>query len=266
MRNLNENFKRFSEYKPSYRQLLKEESIEDLKNQLKQIKDEKSAFSKRRPKDISPLDWFETEEAEDILKREDEIESKIYNIKYSEELANAKEEVKKINKSEVRSKVFANGYDLSTEQMYPREIYPFLYQTFNYGDTWRFYYKLYFDLSEVVHTVFRGINSKEMDYVNETGYIKSNQSYNIGYEVDQGLTVYATNFRSALNYANDFAPKQFRPTEETPNYILMVEPKEENGFKFDPNDDYIKTPNAIPKSQIVGIFEVYPNNKINKIK
>lgn len=75
----------------------------------------------------------------------------------------------------------------------------------------------------------------------KTGYIKSNQSKNIGYEVEKGITCY-----------NDTFPGWYLPKEG--GYILKIKVKPENEFFYDSNDDYVKTKKAIPKDQIVKVY------------
>lgn len=92
-----------------------------------------------------------------------------------------------------------------------------------------------------VDYVYRAVSPEEMDYINKTGFIKSNQSKNIGYEVDRGITCYKDSF-----------PGAYLP--ETGGYILKIKVLPENEFFYDENDDYVKTEKAVPKSQIVQIY------------
>lgn len=92
-----------------------------------------------------------------------------------------------------------------------------------------------------VNYVYRAVSQEEMDFINKNGYIKSNQSKNIGYEVDKGLTCYKDSF-----------PGSYLPKEG--GYVLKVKVLPENEFFYDENDDYVKTEKAIPKNQIVEIF------------
>ena len=54
-----------------------------------------------------------------------------------------------------------------------------------------------FDASYIevdVDYVYRAVSPEELDYINRTGYIKSNQSMNMGYEVEQGFTCFEDDF------------------------------------------------------------------------
>ena len=98
-----------------------------------------------------------------------------------------------------------------------------------------------------VNYLYRAINQEEMDSIKNSGYIKSNQSKNIGYEIEQGLT----DFKDG--YPGFYLPRN------ADGYIIKIEVKPENGFFYD-SDEYAKTPNQIPASQIVEIN----GEKINK--
>ena len=50
-----------------------------------------------------------------------------------------------------------------------------------------------------VDYVYRAVSPEELDYINKTGYIKSNQSMNMGYEVEQGLTCFEDDFPRFLS-------------------------------------------------------------------
>ena len=89
--------------------------------------------------------------------------------------------------------------------------------------------------------VYRAVSQEEYDNIMKTGYIKSNQSKNIGYEVEKGITCY-----------NDTFPGWYLPKEG--GYILKIKVKPENEFFYDSNDDYVKTKKAIPKDQIVKVY------------
>ena len=91
-----------------------------------------------------------------------------------------------------------------------------------------------------VKYLYRAIDQAEMDSIKNNGYIKSNQSKNIGYEIEQGLT----DFKD--NYPGFYLPRN------ADGYIIKIEVKPENGFFYD-SDEYAKTPNEIPANQIVEI-------------
>ena len=91
-----------------------------------------------------------------------------------------------------------------------------------------------------VRYLYRAIDQAEMDSIKNNGYIKSNQSKNIGYEVEQGLT----DFKDG--YPGFYLPRN------ADGYIIKIEVKPENGFFYD-SDEYAKTPNEIPANQIVEI-------------
>ena len=95
--------------------------------------------------------------------------------------------------------------------------------------------------------LYRAINQAEMDSIKNSGYIKSNQSKNIGYEIEQGLT----DFKDG--YPGFYLPRN------ADGYIIKIEVKPENGFFYD-SDEYAKTPNQIPASQIVEINGERINN------
>lgn len=90
-----------------------------------------------------------------------------------------------------------------------------------------------------VKYVYRAVSQAEYDSIQKNGYIKSNQSMNIGYEVEQGLTVYKDN-----------SPVFYLPDDG--GYVLKIEVKPENGFFYD-SDEYAKTSQPIPKEQIVEV-------------
>lgn len=155
--------------------------------------------------------------------------------------------------------------ELNVDKLYPRNKFPDLWWEGLPG-RWKFKYG---ELRpKHLHTIWRGINPNELKFIMKKGFIKSNQRYNIGYEVTMRLTVYAKSPGSAINYAAGFAPEEFKPTEENPNYLLTVDVKgkgEEFGLIRDPADGYIKTKEKIPNEQIKEIREVRPGNKLKMI-
>ena len=104
-----------------------------------------------------------------------------------------------------------------------------------------------------VEYVYRAVNQEEYDFIQKNGYIKSNQSMNIGHEVEQGLTVY-----------KDKSPVFYLPNEKG-GYVLKIKIKPENGFFYD-FDEYAKTPNPIPIEQIVEVNGIPVNTSNENVK
>lgn len=86
--------------------------------------------------------------------------------------------------------------------------------------------------------VYRSVSPEEFDFINKNGYIKSNQSQNIGYEVDKGLTCYNKHF------SGFYLP-------EDGGYHLKIRTTPD--MKYDANDGYIKTPEKVSIDNIVEV-------------
>lgn len=157
-----------------------------------------------------------------------------------------------------------NFPDYNISHLYPKEYFPFLWDNPYNPESIQFHYLMI--SPNLIHTVWRGINPNELEYIKQNKHIKSAQEYNIGYEVERGLTVYGYLPKTGISYAGGFAPKQYRPTEQQPNYLIQIKANQpENAFFYDKNDEYIKTSKPISSSQIEGIWEVYPNEQIKDI-
>ena len=90
-----------------------------------------------------------------------------------------------------------------------------------------------------VKYLYRAINQKEYDFIQKNGYIKSNGNMNLT-DVEKDITCY-----------KDKSPMVYLPKEGN-GYILKIKIKPENNFFYD-SDEYAKTKNKIPASQIVEI-------------
>ena len=88
-----------------------------------------------------------------------------------------------------------------------------------------------------IEYAYRAVSEEELQSIINTGVIKSNQSMNIGYEVEQGLTVY-----------KHTDPSWYLPEEG--GYVIKVKIDPNAGFFYDPADEYLKTAQAIPSSAI----------------
>ena len=86
--------------------------------------------------------------------------------------------------------------------------------------------------------VYRAVSVDEYATILKTGKIKSNQSMNIGYEVEQGLTCYDKSF-----------PGFYLPDDG--GYILKI--KATPDMFIDDVDEYIKTPNPVSINNIVEV-------------
>lgn len=73
---------------------------------------------------------------------------------------------------------------------------------------------------------WRGMSWEEMRNIEDTGRIESNQSMNIGGQVDHGTTSFGERPDQARIYATDFAHLRDRPTPNRPAYMVGV--KREN--------------------------------------
>lgn len=86
--------------------------------------------------------------------------------------------------------------------------------------------------------VYRAVSIPEYGNILKTGQIKSNQSMNIGYEVEQGYTCYAKSF-----------PGFYLPKDG--GYILKI--KATPDMFMDDVDEYIKTPSPVSINNIVEV-------------
>jgi len=148
------------------------------------------------------------------------------------------------------------GIDIKTmaaEDLYPIESNPHLYKENAFGEMSSFP-KL---TGQSASLLFRGIHPNELESIRKNGFIQSNQSYNIGDEVEAGVTVYAIAPRTAFSYSYGFAPQDLKPTEGNPNYILMIQnDPSENKAVTDVIDGYVKVKKAIPSNKIFAIYSV----------
>ena len=86
--------------------------------------------------------------------------------------------------------------------------------------------------------VYRAVSIPEYENILKTGHIKSDQSMNIGYEVDRGLTCYDKSF-----------PGFYLPKDG--GYILKI--KATPDMFIDDVDEYIKTPSPVSIDNIVEV-------------
>lgn len=70
--------------------------------------------------------------------------------------------------------------------------------------------------------IYRGISFEEMEYINRTGIIQSDGSYNLGDE-QIGLTYFTTQASSGKSYAHSFAPNHMVATPNKPAYVIAVD-------------------------------------------
>jgi hypothetical protein len=233
----------------------------ELKNVNQLMKD---YLLKNRTEQDSPN--LNSDEAKNLIEKKKEIRKKIQLIVQSNEIKHVQEEVGNIDKNIVRSKVVGSNLDETIEELYPESIYPFLYSDESEFNTNRFKHYIFYEVPELLHTVWRGVNSAEMKFIESNRFIKSNQEMNIGYEVEQGLTVYSKTPNSAISYATSFATDKHKPTENKPNYIIEVKVVDGDGFWVDKNDGYAKTAKSIPLNKISKIYEININKNITQIK
>ena len=157
------------------------------------------------------------------------------------------------------------GIDIKTmgiEDVYPIENNPHLYKEDAFGDMGKFP-KL---TGQSASLLFRGIHPSELEFIRKNGYIQSDQSYNLGDEVEAGVTVYATAPRTAFSYSSGFAPEGLRPTEGNPNYILMIQnDPSENKAVTDVIDGYVKVKKAIPSNKIFAIYSVDEKGDVKNV-
>jgi hypothetical protein len=160
-----------------------------------------------------------------------------------------------------------SAYDMSNmsvEDIYPESKNPHLYTDSYITSGGKKFLSL---TGQDATLIFRGINGSELKAIIKNGYIQSNQSYNLGDEVEAGLTVYASNPRTAIHYASSFAPLQFRPTKGNPNYIITIENNPSiTQTVTDVIDGYIKTPNKIPSNKIFDIWSVDENGEVKNVR
>ncbi|MFT6125729.1 MAG: hypothetical protein ACJAVA_000170 [Flavobacteriaceae bacterium] len=188
--------------------------------------------------------------------------SKVDMIDYL--LENYKDSVSKtIEKNKI--KYPSQGIDIKNMELkdiYPKETNPHLYPKNVFGETSDFPTLT----GQSASLLFRGIHPDELAFIRENGYIQSNQSYNIGDEVDAGVTVYGTAPRTAFNYASGFAPTDLRPTQGKPNYVVMIEnDPSENKAVIDVIDGYVKVKKEIPSNKILAIYSVDENGTVKNV-
>jgi hypothetical protein len=168
------------------------------------------------------------------------------------------------SKRKMLCKGLAERDETDLSKLYPQEYFPYLWVENKMFKKTEFQSKIIHERPQLIHTVWRGISPEELQYIISHKHVKSNQSMNIGYEVEQGLTVYAPQPSTAIHYADSFAPVEKQPTDEKPNYIIQIKVKPENGVFVD-GDSYIKTPKAIPSNQIEFIWEIRKNGHLTDV-
>jgi hypothetical protein len=68
--------------------------------------------------------------------------------------------------------------------------------------------------------IYRGVSAEEFERFEETGVIVSRGEYN--FPGQEGLTYWATDARTAISYANSFAPAAFKPLPGRPCYVFAA--------------------------------------------
>ena len=151
---------------------------------------------------------------------------------------------------------------VTLELLYPKKLYPKLWNDSMINSN-NVDLTIFFNTPNILHTIWRGIHYKELEFIRLNKFIQSNQSMNIGYEVDKNMTVYSFTPSSAINYASNFIEKNKKPSKNKPNYLIEVEIDDES-IMVDSNDEYVKSLAPINSNKIRRVFEVYDNNKIGK--
>jgi hypothetical protein len=101
---------------------------------------------------------------------------------------------------------------------------------------------------------YRGITQAEMDFIDRTGGIKSNEAWSARGEG----TNFAEAFEDAVSYANYGSTNP--TTTGTPTYVVEVPVSA--GLRRAP-DGYLKTPAGVPATQIKRVFRFNPDGTVD---
>lgn len=102
-------------------------------------------------------------------------------------------------------------------------------------------------------SLYRGISQEELDFIERTGEVKSNESYCVPGEG----TCFDVSFSSAESYVNYGRSNPGRTGKS--NYVIEIGRNE--GTKVDPRDGYHKAP-SIPADRIKRIWEFHPDGRV----
>ncbi len=102
--------------------------------------------------------------------------------------------------------------------------------------------------------IFRGMSADEYKNFKKTGKIKSDGSYN--FSSQKGLTYFTKDPRSAVSYANSFAPKGKKPTFEKPAYIVKIKRPSEDRVQHVQGvaEHEVGVMGEVDKSEVVGVY------------
>jgi len=103
--------------------------------------------------------------------------------------------------------------------------------------------------------LYRGISKGELDYIIETGQIKSRGEYNFSFQ-DPDATFFGEAPGTGYAYAGTFAPPQYQPTAAAPGYVLEVKRGDWAKAEYRTGDVYSTGP--VPADQIVRVTEIRP--------
>jgi hypothetical protein len=111
------------------------------------------------------------------------------------------------------------------------------------------------DYTDEQHLI-RGISHEEFENIKKTGYIQSNNSYNLG-ELQNGLTYFTKRFGTARSYASGFAPYHLQATFGKPAYIIKIKhPEKQDIDTSSAPEGEFGVRNKIPASNIQEIHEL----------
>ncbi len=102
--------------------------------------------------------------------------------------------------------------------------------------------------------IYRGMSHEEYEFFLRSGKIESAGDYNIG-DQQVGLTYWATDPKTAISYANSFAPPQHKPTFLHPAYVMATKMPQETRRVKGTGEHEIGVARPIIANEIVGIWQ-----------
>lgn len=100
--------------------------------------------------------------------------------------------------------------------------------------------------------LWRGMSNEEYENAKQDGYFRSKGEWN--FEGQEGETYFSTNPDAAANYANDFAPVQFKPGFGNPAHVIGIPDRPD----LPRNDHEVGVPGQIPFDDVVHHYTGHP--------
>ena len=103
------------------------------------------------------------------------------------------------------------------------------------------------------NVMYRGMSFEEYQEFLKTGYVESKGDEN--FEIQKGLTYWATDTRTAEVYANSFTPMKYKPTFTRPCYVIAAKRPEKTVHIKGTGENEIGVPEPVSKDDVVAIWQ-----------